>query len=378
MSENPLLIVQRLGQSLWLDYIDRGMIQSGKLKKLIDEDGIRGVTSNPKIFKDAISQGEEYESDIRELAGKNKGTADIYQALTVDDIRRTSDLFRPLFDASDGRHGFVSLEVNPHLARDIDGTLAEARRLWSALDRPNVLIKVPGTREGLTCIQQLISEGININVTLLFGLPRYREVAEAYIAGLEARRLKNQPLAHVASVASFFLSRIDVLVDPLLEKIAQSGGDRARQARDLVGQIAIASARQAYQIYREIFKGPRFHSLAQQGARPQRVLWASTGTKNPGYSDVKYVEALIGPETVNTLPQETMDAYRDHGRPEPRLETELGKAAEMFHLLRGLNVDIDEQTQQLEDEGIRKFNEPYDSLMATLEKKRRQIAGSGS
>ena len=374
MSENPLLSVQRFGQSLWLDYIDRGMIQSGKLQKLIDKDGIRGVTSNPKIFKDAISQGEEYESDIRELAGKNKDTAEIYQALTVDDIRRTSDLFRPLFDASDGRHGFVSLEVNPHLARDIDGTLAEARRLWSAVDRPNVLIKVPGTREGLTCIQQLISEGININVTLLFGLPRYREVAEAFIAGLEARRRKNQPLVHVASVASFFLSRIDVLVDPLLEKIAQSGGERARQARDLVGQIAVASARQAYQIYREIFKGPRFHELAQQGARPQRVLWASTGTKNPGYSDVKYVEALIGPETVNTLPQETLDAYRDHGHPEPRLETELEKAAEMFHLLRELNIDIDEQTQQLEDEGIRKFNEPYDSLLETLEKKRRQAA----
>jgi transaldolase len=374
MSENPLLSVQRFGQSLWLDYIDRGMIQSGKLQKLIDKDGIRGVTSNPKIFKDAISQGEEYESDIRELAGKNKDTAEIYQALTVDDIRRTSDLFRPLFDASDGRHGFVSLEVNPHLARDIDGTLVEARRLWSAVDRPNVLIKVPGTREGLTCIQQLISEGININVTLLFGLPRYREVAEAFIAGLEARRRKNQPLVHVASVASFFLSRIDVLVDPLLEKIAQSGGERARQARDLVGQIAVASARQAYQIYREIFKGPRFHELAQQGARPQRVLWASTGTKNPGYSDVKYVEALIGPETVNTLPQETLDAYRDHGHPEPRLETELEKAAEMFHLLRELNIDIDEQTQQLEDEGIRKFNEPYDSLLETLEKKRRQAA----
>jgi transaldolase len=378
MKENPLLSIQRFGQSLWLDYIDRGMIMSGKLKKLIDEDGIRGVTSNPKIFKDAISQGEEYENDIRELAENNKSTAEIYQALTVEDIQRTADLFRPLFDASDGRHGFVSLEVNPHLAHDIDGTLAEARRLWSALDRPNVFIKVPATRAGLTCIQQLISEGININVTLLFGLPRYREVAEAFIAGLEARQPKDRPLAPVASVASFFLSRIDVLVDPLLKKLAESGGDRGRQAHNLLGQVAIASARQAYQIYLEIFKGPRFRPLAQQGARPQRVLWASTGTKNPDYSDVKYVEALIGPETVNTLPQETMDAYREHGNPAPRLEEELKKAADVFSRLRELGIDIDQQTRQLEDEGIRKFIEPYDSLMATLEAKRRKNAGMRS
>jgi len=374
MNENPLLRIQQFGQSVWLDFIDRRMIMSGQLKKLIDDDGLRGVTSNPKIFKDAISEGAEYEDDIRDLAGKSRSTEEIYQALTVDDIRRTADLFRPLYDASDGRHGFVSLEVNPHLARDIDGTLAEARRLWSALDRPNVFIKVPATLEGLTCIEQLIGEGININVTLLFGLPRYREVAEAYIAGLEARRRKNQPLARVASVASFFLSRIDVLIDPLLTQRVERGGEQASQARKLQGQVAIASARQAYQIYKEIFKGPRFQSLAEQGARPQRVLWASTGTKNPDYSDIKYVEALIGPETVNTLPQDTLAAYRDHGEPALRLETELDKAAEVFRRLGELNIDIDEKTQQLENEGIRKFNEPFDSLMATLESKRRKAA----
>lgn len=373
MKENPLLSIQQFGQSIWLDFIDRGMIKSGKLKKLIDEDGIRGVTSNPQIFKDAISEDAEYESDIRALARENKSTPEIYQALTIDDIRKTADLFRPLFDASDGRHGFVSLEVNPHLARNIEGTLEEARRLWSALDRPNVLIKVPGTLEGLTCIRQLISEGININVTLLFGLPRYREVAEAFIAGMEARRRKSQPLAQVASVASFFLSRIDVLVDPLLEKIIESGGAKADQARRLRGEIAIASAKQAYQIYKEIFKGRRFRTLAQQGARPQRVLWASTGTKNPDYSDVKYVEALIGPETVNTMPMKTIDAFRDHGKPAARLEEGLDKAADMFKTLRELDIDIDAQTRQLEEEGIRKFNEPYDSLMATLEKKRSKI-----
>ena len=374
MNENPLLRMQQFGQSIWLDFIDRRMIMSGQLKKLIDDDGLRGVTSNPKIFKDAISEGAEYEDDIRDLAGKSRSTEEIYQALTVDDIRRTADLFGPLYDASDGRHGFVSLEVNPHLARDIDGTLAEARRLWSALDRPNVFIKVPATLEGLTCIEQLIGEGININVTLLFGLPSYREVAEAYIAGLEARRRKNQPLARVASVASFCLSRIDVLIAPLLTQLVEKGGEQAAQARKLQGQVAIASARQAYQIYKEIFRGPRFQSLAEQGARPQRVLWASTGTKNPDYSDIKYVEALIGPETVNTLPQDTLAAYRDHGEPAPRLETELDKAAEVFRRLGELNIDIDEKTQQLENEGIRKFNEPYDSLMATLEAKRRKAA----
>lgn len=373
MSENPLLTIQKFGQSIWLGFIDRKMIMSGKLKKLIDEDGIRGATSNPKIFKDAIAEGEEYEDDIRALAEKHKSTAEIYQALAVDDIRRAADFFRPLYDASDGRHGFVSLEVNPHLARNIEGTLEEARRLWAALDRPNVFIKVPATLQGLTCIRQLISEGININVTLLFGLSRYRQAAEAFVAGLEARRRAGQPLVRVASVAGFFLSRIDVLVDSLLVKLIETGGENADRARRLQGQVAIASAKEAYQIYNEIFKGPHFRALAQQGARPQRILWASTGTKNPDYSDVKYVKALIGPETINMLPQKTIDAYRDHGYPAPLLETEIGNAGEIFCILHDLDIHIDRLTRQLEDEGIRKFNEPYDSLLTTLEKKRSQI-----
>lgn len=378
MKENPLLSIQKFDQSIWLDFIERKMITSGRLKKLIDEDGLRGVTSNPKIFKDAIAEGEEYEKDIRALAQKNKSRAEIYETLTVDDIRQTADLFRPLYDSSEWRHGFVSLEVNPHLARDIDGTLEEARRLWFALERPNVFIKVPATQEGLTCIRQLISEGININVTLLFGLQRYREVAEAFIAGMEARSRQNEPLKHVASVASFFLSRIDLIVDPLLEKIIEKGGDQARLARNLQGQIAIASAKEAYQIYKKIFQGRRFHSLARQGARPQRVLWASTSTKNPDYSDVKYVEALIGAETINTLPQKTLDAYRDHGSPEPRLEQDLEKVRETFSKLRQLDINIDRLTQQLIDEGVRKFIEPYDSLMTILEEKRNQALGKES
>jgi transaldolase len=268
----------------------------------------------------------------------------------------------------------VSLEVNPHLAHDTGATIEEARRLWKALDRPNVFIKVPATEEGLPAIRQLIGEGINVNVTLLFGLPRYRRVAEAFIAGMEEREQRGEPLERIASVASFFLSRIDVLVDPKLEEIAAGEGYGARKAEAYHGQTAIASARMAYQIYKEIFHSERFGKLADKGARPQRVLWASTSTKNPDYLDVKYVEALIGPETVNTMPRETIDAYRDHGDPEPRLETGLDQAREVLEGLGELGIDLDKATQQLEDEGVEKFNKPFDDLMENLEKKRRQAA----
>jgi len=378
MNKNNLLKIQDFGQSIWLDYIDRQMIQSSELKGLIEEDGLRGVTSNPSIFDQAIEGSEAYEESIRALSREGKKVEEIYQNLTVKDVQMAADELRQLYESSGGTHGFVSLEVNPHLAYKTEETVAEARALWRSLDRPNVFIKVPATKEGLPAIRQLISEGINVNVTLLFGLPRYREVAAAYIAGLEQRAAAGKPLDRLCSVASFFLSRIDVLLDPQLEKIVESGGAKADQARRLRGQIAIASAKQAYQIYKEIFKGPHFRPLAQQGARPQRVLWASTGTKNPDYSDVKYVEALIGPETVNTLPMETIDAFRDHGSPAPRLEEDLEKAGDMFKKLRELDIDIDAQTRQLEEEGIRKFNEPYDSLMQTLGKKRGQITGIGS
>jgi transaldolase len=373
MNNNPLLKIQESGQSIWMDFISRQTITSGELKKLIKADGLRGVTSNPAIFDKVIEGSADYDDDVRTMARQDKRAEDIYQALTIKDVQQAADQFRPLYDGSGGRHGFVSLEVNPHLARDIEGTLKEARRLWSLLDRPNVLIKVPGTAEGLTCIKQLISEGININVTLLFGLPRYRQVADAYLAGLKERAKKEQPLERVASVASFFLSRIDVLVDSMLEKLIKAGGSKAAAAENLRGQVAIASARQAFQIYKQIFSGGNFRELSDRGARPQRVLWASTSTKNPEYSDVKYVEALIGPETINTLPKETLDAYRDHGDPAPRLEKDLQQAEEVFHKLAEVDIDIDAATQQLEDEGIEKFNQPYDSLLETLEKKRRNM-----
>jgi transaldolase len=301
----------------------------------------------------------------------------IYETLTVDDVGQAADVFRPLYDKVDGTDGFVSLEVNPHLARDTDGTISEARHLWQALSRPNVLIKVPATKEGLPAIRQLTSEGINVNVTLLFGLPRYREVAEAYIAGLEARAAQGQPLNRVASVASFFLSRIDVLLDPKLEKMAAAGGPQAQAAKDLIGQVAIASAKEAYRIYQEIFGSPRFKKLAGSGARPQRLLWASTSTKNPAYPDLKYVEPLIGPDTINTLPPDTLKAYRAHGDPAARLTEGVDRAAGNLARLPKLGIDLDQATQQLEDEGVEKFNQPFDSLVATLETKLREVlAGS--
>jgi transaldolase len=377
MKQNPLRELSALGQSIWLDYIRRQMIDSGELKRLIEADGLKGVTSNPAIFQKAIAGSRDYDEAIRTMTQAGAAIETIYQALTVEDVQRAADLFRPLYDRLAGQDGFVSLEVNPHLAHDTPGTIAEARRLWQALARPNVFIKVPATREGLPAIRQLIGEGINVNVTLLFGLPRYREVAGAYIAGLEARAAQGQPVDRVASVASFFLSRIDVLLDPRLEKLAATGGPQAQAARDLIGQVAIASAKTAYTIYRETFGSERFQKLARQGARPQRLLWASTSTKNPAYPDVKYVEPLIGPDTVNTLPPETLAAYRDHGKPASCLTEGVDRAASGLHHLPELGIDLDQATQQLEDEGVEKFNQPFDSLMATLEDKRREVLAGG-
>jgi transaldolase len=374
--KNPLLEIQKYGQSIWLDTISRKLIVSGQLQDLIDKDGLRGVTSNPSIFEKAIDGSQDYDQEINELLEEGKDVPAVYTELTVRDIQQATDRFRPLFDQSSGKHGFVSLEVSPHLAHETQATIEEARRLWGLVDRPNVMIKVPATQEGLPAIQQLIGEGINVNITLLFGLPRYRKVAEAFIAGLEKRVEEGKPVDHLASVASFFLSRIDVLVDPMLEKIMQAGGPKADLAKKLHGQVAIASAKLAYQIFTKTFSNERFNKLGRQGARPQRVLWASTSTKNPNYSDVKYVEALIGPETVNTIPLETLEAYRDHGDPAPRLEENLDEARQVMESLPDLGIDIDQVTQQLEDEGVEKFNKPYDKLMGTLTRKCEKIRGA--
>jgi transaldolase/glucose-6-phosphate isomerase len=370
MNDNPLLKLGTFGQSIWLDFLRRGMLVSGELQQLIAEDGLRGMTSNPAIFEKAIDGSHDYDGAIRTLALEGKSAKEIYQILTVEDVQQAADVFRPVYDRTGGQDGFVSLEVSPHLAHDTAGTIAEARRLWAALARSNVMIKVPATVQGLPAIQQLIAEGINVNVTLLFGLPRYREVVDAYIAGLEALAAQGKPLEHVASVASFFISRIDVLVDSMLDKLMQTGGPKARIAENLHGQIAIASARVAYQIFGEIFANERFRALAAKNARPQRLLWASTSTKNPAYSDVKYVAALIGPQTVNTVPIETLNAYRDHGNPAPRLEEGVERARETLQRLSEIGIDLEKVTQQLEDEGVQKFIKPFDKLMETLEKER--------
>jgi transaldolase len=363
MSYNPLKLLEDLGQSIWLDYISRDLLASGKLKKLIQEDALRGMTSNPSIFEKAFAESHDYDEDIKRMSYEDKGVNQIYEALTQKDVQ---DEFSTLYHQTQGEDGYVSLEVNPHLAHDTQGTIEEARHLWQALKRPNVFIKVPATKEGLPAIKQLISEGINVNVTLLFGLPRYREVVEAYLAGLEMRLAQGKPLNTIASVASFFLSRIDVLLDPIFEKAMTQDTDLTKIAKQLRGQVAIASAKLAYQIYNDIFYSERFKTLAEAGAQVQRLLWASTSTKNPDYSDVKYVEALIGPQTVNTLPLETIEAYRDHGDPLERLELEIGVATECLAHLTKFNIDINQVTQQLEKDGVDKFKKSYDQLIETL------------
>jgi transaldolase len=366
LNANPLKKLGTLGQSIWLDYIRRDLITNGQLRRLIEDDGLRGMTSNPSIFEKAIVESHDYDADILAMVREGKAAGEIYETLSRRDVQSAADEFRPVYESTDGSDGYVSLEVNPHLAHDTHGTMEEARRLWAALKRPNVFIKVPATAEGLPAIRQLISEGINVNVTLLFGLLRYRQVAEAYIAGIEARTIQGKAVKCVASVASFFVSRIDGLVDPLLDKVIGQGGEKADLAKTLRGHVAIASAKAAYQLYMEIFGSSRFKTLADQGARVQRLLWASTSTKSPDESDVKYVEALIGPDTVNTAPLETLGAYRDHGDPKARLEQEVDEALRVLKRLPELGISLDKVTQQLEDEGVEKFNKPFDKLMQTL------------
>jgi transaldolase len=370
MNKNPLLELEKFGQSIWLDYLSRNGLETGEIQGFINQDGASGLTSNPSIFEKAIAGSHNYDHAIHTLALEGKSIEEIYEAITVEDIQHAADLFRPIYDQLDGRDGFVSLEVSPQLAHDTAGTLAEARRLWAAVKRPNLFIKVPATREGLPAIQTLIGEGINVNITLLFGLPRYQEVAEAYLAGLETLAARDKPLGRIASVASFFLSRIDVLVDPILEKIRLKGGAVAETVASLHGQVAIASARVAYQTYQEIFASERYQKLSRRGAHTQRMLWASTGTKNPEYSDVMYVETLIGRDTINTVPLETLAAYRDHGKPEARLEEGTQEAYRVLEGLRQAGIDLNALTQELEDDGVKKFSQAFEQVKTALREKR--------
>lgn len=350
---NPLKRLQDHGQSVYMDEIRRSWLGDGTLTTLIERDGLRGVTSNPAIFQKAIADSHDYDDAIAALTRKGLGVDAIYEELVVEDIQRAADHFRALYDTSDGRYGYVSLEVSPKLAYDAGGTLAEARHLWARLARPNAFIKVPGTAEGLVAIEQLIAEGINVNVTLLFGLPRYAEVAEAYVRGLERRAEAGGRIDRVASVASFFLSRIDVMIDPQVDE-------------RLKGRVAIASARLAYRIYQGLFGSERFAALEAKGARTQRLLWASTSTKNPEDPATKYVEPLIGPDTINTLPTVTLDAYREQGEPATRITDGMAEARGALAALEEAGVDLDAVTQRLEDEGVEKFIGPFESLMGTL------------
>lgn len=375
---NPLIALEQLGQSIWIDFISRQMIESGKLRYHIENDGVSGITSNPSIFQKAIAETHEYDEEIHELAEQGKSAEEIYEILTIRDIQNAADLLHPVFEKSHGLDGYVSLEVSPKLAHDTDATMIEARRLWETVNRLNLMIKIPGTKAGLPAIRQLTNEGININVTLLFGLPRYEEVMESFVAGLEDRHERNLPLFHIASVASFFLSRIDVLLDPLLEHEDQRVRSQRGNPTDLKGQIAISSAKIAYEHFRYVFQGKRFLKLAAAGAHPQRLLWASTSTKNPAYSDVKYVEPLIGAQTINTLPLETLEAYRHHGKPYLSLSDGNAEALFMLERLKQSGIDLDAITSQLEKEGIEKFVHAYEFLMNALHHKMNEFTVKGA
>lgn len=361
---NPLNKLSSFGQSIWLDLLNRDIMDSGKLKQLIDMDDLSGMTSNPSIFEKAITGSTDYDDDIVMHSNATTDNTEIFFHLAVSDIQRAADIFRPVFDKTHGSDGFVSLEVAPGLAKDTQGTIHQARALWKRVNRKNVMIKIPGTREGIQAIRQCLSEGININVTLLFGLPRYREITEAFMGGLEDRLKAGHPIDHVSSVASFFLSRIDVMTDPLLKE---------KNADDLVGKIAIASAREAYQIYLHMINSDRFRKLQSQGAQKQRVLWASTSTKDPAFSDVLYVESLIGKDTINTLPMETIDAFRDHGKVKETLTINLNESGNYLKGLKDSGIDIDIITQKLEDEGIEKFNHAFAALLKSIDDKKNKV-----
>ncbi len=375
---NTLRQLLEHGQSYWLDNLTRAMIRTGELKRKVANDGLRGVTSNPAIFQKAITSGKEYDSQIRKLSSEGISLPRIYENLVVTDARDACDVLRPVFDASDGADGFVSLEVSPHLAYSTEQTAAEARRLWNTVDRPNLMVKIPGTREGLTAIHQALYEGLNINITLLFSVANYQEVAEAFLAALERRVSEGRSVRNVASVASFFVSRIDTLVDQLLgERWSRARGVEERaQVAELFGRAAIANARIAYRIFQEITSSDRWQRLREKGARPQRLLWASTSTKDPLYYNVRYVESLLGRDTVNTMPEPTAEAFARHGKFYPEsLTANLEGARETFSQLAALGVDFERVTAELQEDGVRKFIEPFDGLMISLAAKRRHFLG---
>lgn len=371
---SPLLDLQHQGQSVWCDSISRSLLDSGELRRMIAEDGLRGVTSNPSIFENAIDGGADYDREIRTMAGAGFSAERIYEELAIQDIQAAADQFRALFEATGGGDGYVSLEVSPHLAHRTRETVEEARRLWKAVARPNLMIKVPATPAGMPAIRQLLGEGINVNVTLMFSMEHYLQVAEAYLQGIEILAASGRS-ARVASVASFFVSRVDTVVDKLLQETGSRAGGAAEKerCRALQGRAAVANARLVYGKFEEIFGGSRFLGLKRRGFRVQRPLWASTSTKNPRYRDLLYVESLIGPDTVNTMPLGTLAAFRDHGVARATLDENLEEARQTFVGLRELGVDMDAVTLKLQEDGVRLFADAFDRLLVSIRSKQQAI-----
>jgi transaldolase len=365
-ANKPLQGLSALGQSVWVDFLSRELIRSGRLQELIDEDSVVGATSNPTIFQKAMSAGDAYDEQIHELDAAGSDAEETFWALAQQVVSDACEVFRPVWDGGNGRDGYVSLEVDPRLAYDTLATFREAMHLHEAVERPNLMVKIPATRPGLAAIEDVIAKGRSINVTLIFSLRRYEEVAESYIRGLERLIAEGGDPSGVVSVASFFVSRIDTEADRRLDEI---GG-----AEELKGRLAIANARLAYDHYLQAFSGPRWEYLLGKGATPQRVLWASTSTKNPVYPDTMYVEGLIGADTVDTMPEETIEAYQDHGKPEPRLREGLAEARDLLEQLARVGVDYDEVTDTLEREGVEKFAASFDELIASLQAKRESLA----
>ena len=372
---NPLVELKGAGQSVWYDNIQRGLLMSGELQRLISADGVRGLTSNPAIFEKAISGSEEYAGTLEDLARSGKSAQEIYEAIAIEDIQWAADLLRPVYEESGGEDGYVSLEVSPRLAQDTQGTIEEALRLASQVGRKNLMIKVPGTAAGVPAVEHLIGEGVNVNITLLFARENYEQVAAAYIAGLEKLAARGGEVGSVASVASFFISRIDTLVDQKIEEcLGEVDTASERLAlRSLQGKVALANAKMAYTSYREACASERWQNLAAAGARPQRLLWASTSAKNPAYRDVLYVEELIGPDTVNTMPQATLEAFRDHGEIRSALEENIEEARDVMAGLEELGLAMKEITDQLQADAVRLFVEPFDQLLAAIETQREAV-----
>ena len=372
---NPLKALQEYGQSIWLDYIRRNLITTGELKRLIDEDGLRGITSNPAIFEKAIAGSTDYEDLLKELSSTDLDSKSIFERLAIRDIQDAADVLRPVYEQTKRRDGYVSLEVSPTLANDTQGSIDEARRLWKAVERPNVMIKIPGTPEGIPAIHQCISEGININITLLFSQAAYEQVVEAYISGLEKRVADGNDISHIASVASFFVSRIDSLIDGMIaERLKkESKGAEQNLLRSIQGKIAIANAKLTYQKYRELFSNERWQKLAQKSGATQRVLWASTSTKNPNYRDVLYIEELIGPDTVNTIPPATMDAFREHGKLRPSLTEGVGDARIAMETLAQVGISMQQVTDKLLVDAVVLFDEAFKKLLGAIETKRQSF-----